>query len=296
MGTLITVLWEFEAMGTVWSIEIETARPDISSLEKKVKDRIALFDVTYSRFRQDSQVMKWSQPGIYPLPKDAIPLLSFYKQLYALTGGRVTPLIGQLMSDAGYDAQYSFIEKTRQASPVWDEVLEYDDHQLTVKQPNVLDFGAAGKGYLIDLVTKIITNDNLSQSILIDAGGDIRHWQRIQNSDEALVIGLENPSDFSQVIATANLQNGSICASAGSRRQWGGGHHIIDPILLRSPSQIVATWVMADSAMVADGLATALFFVKPEELASAFQFSYAVLDQHNSLSYSPRFLQEVFTS
>src|SRR5439155_997606 len=37
---------------------------------------------------------------------------------------------------------------------------------------------------------------------------------------------------------------------------------------------VVATWVVADEAVTADGLATALFFTTPERLAEVFRFSY----------------------
>jgi thiamine biosynthesis lipoprotein len=58
--------------------------------------------------------------------------------------------------------------------------------------------------------------------------------------------------------------------------------------------EIVATWVIAEQTMIADGLATALFFVPPEQLREAFQFEYARMHYNGSLEYSPRFKEGIF--
>jgi thiamine biosynthesis lipoprotein len=55
---------------------------------------------------------------------------------------------------------------------------------------------------------------------------------------------------------------------------------------LASPRRILATWAIADTAMLADMMATCLFFVPPERLTS-FDFRYAVIYEDRSLRYSP---------
>ena len=111
------------------------------------------------------------QPGTYTLPPDAAPLFSLYEKLNRLTGGRMTPLIGQLLADAGYDADYSFERRHLRELPTWEAALEYAYPTLTIKQPGILDLGADGKGYLIDIIAAILHADGIS--VCIDAGGDI---------------------------------------------------------------------------------------------------------------------------
>jgi thiamine biosynthesis lipoprotein len=217
--------------------------------------RIDIFDKAYSRFRSDSLVTEMSKKaGTYVLPDDAEPMLSLYYDLYRKTSGLITPLIGNIISDAGYDAEYSLNQKKElEVAPTWEEVIEYFHPKLIIKKPALLDFGAGGKGYLVDLVGEVLEANGISE-YCIYAGGDILHKNKTP-----LRVGLENPVDTSQVIGVYTLGNGSICGSAGNRRTWGNFTHVINPKTLTSPKDILSVWVSAKTAMLADSLATALF-------------------------------------
>ncbi len=260
------------------------------TLLAEIHGLIGTFDQTYSRFRADSLVTTMSKRrGTYALPSDAMPLLEFYKKLYDATDGQVTPLIGQALSDAGYDADYSFRQQALSRPPRWEEVISYDADTITLQRPALLDFGAAGKGYLVDLVSELLEARSVSD-YLVDAGGDMR---RRRASDQPLPVGLENPFDTSQAVGVVRLGSQSLCASAGSRRAWGAYHHILDPTLLMSPREVSATWVLAADTLTADGLSTALFFTAPARLQD-FAFSYALLNRDMSLVYSADFPVDVF--
>ena len=69
----------------------------------------------------------------------------------------------------------------------------------------------------------------------------------------------------------------------------------MNPRAGRSTDSLQAVWVVADSAMVADGLTTALFFVEPEELKKHFNFSYALVSTEGRLRYSSDLPAEFFT-
>ena len=321
--------YEFEAIGTRWNIElleplindIDYASDDVrnaeaDNLKRAIDGRIRQFDKDYSRFRHDSLVSNMARKaGSYTLPADARPLLDFYQQLYTLSDGAVTPLIGQTLSDAGYDATYSFKPGVLTVPPTWPEVLDYQFPVLTLKQPALLDFGAAGKGYLVDIISELLTNYGLA-NYCIDAGGDIVYRT---TTSQHLEVALEHPTDFSQAIGVASLYNQSLCGSAGNRRTWtvNAGrqtyHHILNPSKLTSPDHIRAVWVVADSGLVADGLATALFFVKPEALTNVtniakltkparltkscapYSFEYAIIYKDMSLQHSAGFPATFFS-
>lgn len=275
----------FDAIGTTWSIDVTSKVTELEwrKLGEDIAACIAEFDKTYSRFRKDSWVTKLAhRAGTYELPDDAEPLLSFYKQLYDATGGLVTPLIGQVMNDAGYDARYSLTSKVLSRPPKWEEVISCSGNTLSMERPALLDFGAAGKGYLVDIVGGIIQSAGITEYV-INAGGDILHKTAAGQSIE---VGLENPFDTSQAVGIVALSNQSLCASAGSRRAWGRYHHLINPQTLKPVQEIAATWAVADNAMLADGLATALFFVPPQTLIKTFKFRYAVLYDDMGLEYS----------
>jgi thiamine biosynthesis lipoprotein len=282
----------FEAIGTHWLIELyePITKPHLAQLRAAILTRIDQFDALYSRFRADSLVTKLSQTsGSYEFPPDVLPLLAFYRQLYDVTEGKVTPLIGQLLADAGYDATYSLTPKPLQPVPSWDEALSVAGQQITARQPVLLDFGAAGKGYLVDIIGELIETRNIA-AYCVDAGGDIR----FRHPTTALTVGLEHPDDPSLVIGTVALRNQSICASAGNRRAWRGYHHIMDPTLLTSMNAVKASWVVAASTMQADGLATALFFTPAARLKTFQPFEYAVMEPDNAVSFSKFFAGRLF--
>jgi len=279
--------YRFEALGTQWAIETDT---EISlSLKATIQDRIEAFDKVYSRFRNDSLITKISQQaGQYLFPEDALRLFDFYRSLYDLTDGKVTPLIGDMLARAGYDAEYSLKPKPQQSALTWDNAMSWDGNTVTTTRPVTLDVGAAGKGYAVDIIATIL--DEHFDEYVIDASGDIRHKGTSRNT-----VGLEHPLDAGKIIGAVEVQNRSLCASASNRRAWGEDmHHIFDPDEMAPTKDIIATWVIADEAMIADGLATALFFVDAKKLNKQYDFEYVRMYVNGSVEYSKYFAEKLY--
>jgi thiamine biosynthesis lipoprotein len=199
----------FEAIGTHWEIEVpsESTPRQLTHLQRRVVERIEEYDLDYSRFRPDSLVTLMAKSaGTYDLPPDAQPLFDLYREMYELTDGAVTPLIGQVLSDAGYDANYSLQAGGMHPTPAWDEVLVYTFPQLTLKTPALLDLGAAGKGYLVDIVAGILREEGI-ENYFVDAGGDMAY-----RGAEPLRVGLEHPTNLKQAVGVAELESGRSCA------------------------------------------------------------------------------------
>jgi thiamine biosynthesis lipoprotein len=289
------VRFSFEAIGTKWNIELFDAVSEktAGALKSEILARIETFDKHYSRFRDDSLVSKMSrEAGRYTLPDDAQPLMDLYQKLYTISGGSVTPLIGQTLVEAGYDAEYSLQPGELTKPPKWEQAMEYDFPHLLIRSPALLDFGAAGKGYLTDIIGGLLKSWGAS-AFCIDAGGDILYKT---SSDTPLEIALEHPGDTAKAIGIAKIHDQSLCGSAGNRRAWGQYHHIINPRTLASPRHIAAAWVVADTGLLADGLATAVFFMNPKVLALHFDFEYAIVRADYSLAHSPDFPADFFVS
>lgn len=285
--------FSFEAIGTHWQIDISEGRaPEAYDLLfTKIKERIEVFDRAYSRFRDDSLITRLSQgSGTFALPEDAGPLFDLYENLYRLTDGAFTPFIGSVLEEAGYDAHYSLKPRQINTPLAWDEALEYHFPRLTVKRPAVLDFGAVGKGYCIDLVGKILLQEGI-HCFIIDAGGDILHHSA---AGAHIRVGLEHPENPKQVIGVVSLGEGSICGSAGNRRAWGRFHHIIDPRTLTSPRDIISVWVTAADALHADALTTALYLGVLPNVREHFDFEYCILNADYTFDKSPGFKAEMF--
>ncbi|AXT83777.1 FAD:protein FMN transferase [Aeromicrobium sp. A1-2] len=281
--------WQFEAIGTAW--QVDTPEPIVVDVMAEVLDRIERFDQAWSRFRADSLVCDIARsPGAWAMPEEADHLLTFYDELHGLTDGGVNPLIGRTLADLGYDASYSLVASTSPAGvPAWD-TISWDPPTLTTIEPVVLDVGAAGKGLLVDLVSSILGRG--LEQFTVNASGDIYH-----RGTSALRVALEDPRDPAMAIGVAELQaDVALCASATNRRAWGEGlHHVLDARTGRPTHDVVATWVVvAQSCMLADGLATAHFLAEPSVLMGRFEHEFVRMYADGRLEWSPSFPGEVF--
>jgi FAD:protein FMN transferase len=286
---------DFEALGTHMALSIwdDISAGRFAAIASEAVDFVTRFDMLYSRFRPDSLITELSKKtGIVEVPTDLVAMLQLYAQIHTATKGKINPCIGNALSDAGYDANYSFIEKQIRPTPLLPDALTIlDATHIALHQNVLLDLGALGKGYVIDLVYEYVRSQGIQQ-FLVDGSGDIRY----SSEGESIVCGLEHPLDPTLVIGTLSITGGSLCASAINRRAWGQGrNHYIDPDTGESPTEIIATWVHAESAALADALASALFFSPPEALAE-FTFEYLILSKSLKSKSSAGFTAELFTT
>lgn len=253
--------WAFEALGTSWEITTDRALPNAAT--ERVGAELDRIDRFWSRFRTDSTVAEMARSsGRWSVASSDRPLIDWYRTLYTWTGGAVSPLVGQILDDAGYDADYSLTPADSIASARrWDDVIGWDGDELVIHTPTLLDVGAAGKGFAVDRAAAIIA-DYVTEFI-VDAGGDMV----ISPRAEPVRIALEHPLDATKAIGVVALAGGALCGSASNRRAWAHWHHIVDPRTAEPVTDVLATWVYAGDAMTADGLATALFFTPAAQLA-----------------------------
>ncbi len=228
------------------------------------------------------------------MPDDAPPLLELYRELYRASGGRVSPLVGRALESLGYDAQYRLTPSAdRQPVPSWEDALAWDGEYLTTATPVLLDVGAAGKGYLVDLVSDLLAEHGILQHV-VDASGDLR------TRGVPLRVALEHPLDASKAVGVVELSGGpgdaALCASASNRRAWGDGlHHVLDAVTGEPTSQVIASWAIASTARWADGAATALFFDTPPNFYELHNVVTIRMFANGRVERSPSFTGELFT-
>ena len=285
---------DFEAIGTAWTLS--TADPLEPSVRAEVSRVVGDYDRIYSRFRADSTVAAMArQAGSFDLPASAAPLLQLFDILNRVTAGAVNPLVGRSLEVLGYDAGYSFAVS---GAPVpaadWAGTVIWGESgsgvTVSTPVPVTFDIGAAGKGQLVDLVCAVLASAGHRQ-YTVDAGSDLRHA-----GADPLRVALEHPYDPSRAVGVLSVADGALCASAVNRRRWGDGlHHVLDARTGMPVDAVAATWVLAADAMTADGLATALFFAAPQELAAGFDFDYVRMFTDGRADYSPAMAGVLFT-
>lgn len=202
----------------------------------------------------------------------------------------MSPLVGRALETLGYDRTYS-LRPSGPARPVpaWDDAVAWNDGVLRTVRPVLLDVGAAGKGHLVDLVGQLLRSGGM-RDLVIDASGDIRRW-----GPGSIRVALEHPLDSTMAIGVVNLGEGAICASSVNRRAWGDGlHHVIDATTGLPTAAVIATWAIAPTALVADGVATALFFADADRLAEEFSIRYVRMFSTGRVEFSPDIDGELF--
>lgn len=210
----------YRALGTGMVISVDSPIDDKvrSAMESLIED----YEHVLSRFRNDSLIAalgKAEHGGSFDFPDWCAPLFDLYDALFSATSGAIDPCVGEDLIRLGYDASLS-LTVTRDAPEhlgalrgraVWGRDVTRHGTTLVTHEPVQLDFGACGKGYLVDLLGRMLQ----SSQFVIDAGGDL-----LIHAEQPISVALEDPEDQSHAIGIAHIANGALCASAPSRRHW----------------------------------------------------------------------------
>ena len=165
------------------------------------------------------------------------------------------------------------------------------DGAVTLEDGTKLDFGALGKGYAADLCRQELERRGLSG--ILSLGGNIQTVGK-KPDGSSWVIGLQSPDDPGAFAATLTLTGSRAVVTSGDYqrcfeqdgRLW---HHIFDPQTLRpADTGLRAVTVVADSGLLADGLATALFVLGKDAALELWRasgdFEAVFIDSDGSLT------------
>ncbi|NNF55388.1 MAG: FAD:protein FMN transferase [Acidimicrobiales bacterium] len=126
--------------------------------------------------------------------------------------------------------------------------------------PNVdgqLNLNAIAKGYIVDQASRRASR--FARKVIISGGGDIRHL-----GAGSVTVGIEDPLrpyDNVAPFRRATISNQGLATSGTARR----GKHVIDPRTGQPTDHIASASVIAEDAVTADVLATALTVLSVED-------------------------------
>ena len=328
------------ALGT--GIIISSSVPISQRVQKRIRAFVEEYESVLSRFREDSLVSRMARAehgGEFEFPAWAGPLFALYSEFYSATHGAFDACIGADLLALGYNNSVQFVPESassasddsdswsnyRRALPVtWSDISQDSGSAtLCTNRPVQLDFGAAGKGYFVDLVTQIIKEELGSDlpadsdspvdfDFLVNAGGDMRACFSEEN--DQIKVALENPFDTTQAVGVASIASGALCASSAARRRWNVkdkngfesnliATHLINALDGIPACDLCASWAYVSSktcdfpTAYADALATALFVSQESNLQKIVQTTsaeFAVISPNHALRKTRAFPAHFF--
>lgn len=226
-------------------------------LEQLLTDEVARLDRLASRFRDDSELSAVNaRAGHWVETSWAfVTVLSACLQAAELTDGLVDPTLGGAIKAAGYDAWAE--QRTATEASVttgsWRQVQirpGQREAQVRIAPDSALDLGSVAKAWLADRLATTVARSGYE--VCANMGGDIRV---IAEQPWPVWADAELPG---APITQLNLLDAGLATSGIGRRNWAGGHHIIDP---RTGHPAQAVWhsvsAVAGSAADANAAATA---------------------------------------
>ncbi len=159
--------------------------------------------------------------------------------------------------------------------------------------------GGVAKGGIVDAAGAAMLAAG-AEAVLIDAGGDLLALGR-KSATHPWRAGIQDPRAPDDLLGSVELEDEALASSAGYARfvEIDGKryHHVLDPRTGWPSEGALGVSVIAPSAALADGLATALFVLGPKEglaLAATFPGVDAlIVDNAGTLHMSPGFEQRL---
>ena len=225
-----------------------------------------------SLYHDSSDVFKISENEVntdITLSPEVFEILNQSIDISEKTDGAFDVTIGAVKQLWHFDSDHSQIPDelflTASLKKVNYHFLQLLNKKVRLLQPGmVLDLGGVAKGYIIDRAIELLKNQGLKSGI-VDAGGDLRifgeHPERI-----IWKIGIRHPrkgsADFLGVLTTGEA---SVATSGDYERYFVKNgiryHHILDPVTGYPANRCVSVTIQAETALLADAYATAIFVI-----------------------------------
>jgi thiamine biosynthesis lipoprotein len=194
-------------------------------------------------------------------------ILSLCRELHAATGGAFDPASTALSRCWGFLERQprlpaeDELARARAASGMDKVVLDEAARSVRFSAPGVeLSFGAVGKGFALDRVTRSLQERGLG-SALVSAGGSSQRGWGAQQWELAL-------EPARREIARLRFEDAALATSgAGEQHFEENGRrygHVLDPRTGWPAEGVRSATVLASEAAVADALSTAILVAGPE--------------------------------
>ena len=252
-------IYSREGIGTHWWFEVLGSNAFAKSTQTTIDRVMDEFNRDYTRFTDTSYVGRLNtKKTLTNFPVELYDMLVVARDMYRASDGVFDISVGGVLHGLGYGDRK---HRGKVVPNFWDEVKLTRD-KIVIPSESVIDLGGLGKGWLIDKLVAAMQERGHKQFI-VNGGGDMYVC-----SDTPIEIALQHPTKHDESIGIIPITHGALAVSSSVMRTWQHDgqthHHIIDPATSQSSqSSIISTYVRADTALIADIMATILL-IKPE--------------------------------
>ncbi|HSN73384.1 MAG TPA: FAD:protein FMN transferase [Steroidobacteraceae bacterium] len=267
-------------MGTTYTVKtIGAGAVTQQEIEERIDAILGTVDLEMSTYRTDSALSRFNESRStdwYPVPEALAQVVAAAQDISAMTGGAFDVTVGPLVDLWGFgpggtrddlpdDAALSDARER-----VGYRLLEVrlDPPALKKQRPDLeVDLNAIVPGYAVDRIAAELDALDV-ENYLIDVGGELRARGR-NAQEQSWRVAVEEPVEgLREVHTIIRLENAAV-ATSGDYRQYfdvdGRRYsHTLDPRTARPVEHgLASVAIVAESAMLADALATALAVLGP---------------------------------
>ena len=252
-------------MGTIVTIEVTRDSDDSAEAIDSAFDWFREIESRCTRYDPASELMQLCRQTGVAVPASPIlfEALRFALDVAEETRGAFDPTIGHQMELGGFNREHRTREIvqsgiTPAAGTSWRDIrLNPVAQTVTLRRPLLLDLGAVAKGLAIDAAAREL---GPLRDFAIDAGGDLFLAGRNRNG-EHWTAGIRHPREDNEIVCRLKVSGKAVCTSGDYERP----NHILNPRTGQPATACVSATVIADTAMLADSLATAAFILGPKD-------------------------------
>jgi thiamine biosynthesis lipoprotein len=260
-------------LGTLVTITVVHPDPSVArGMVDEAFTEMTRLEAILSRYRPDSPLSRLNTVGrIDRAPSELLHVMTQALDYARMSGGAFDPTVAPLLKL--YTSRAERGEGLPDVATVAHtlRLVGYEGVHITgtgvaFDHPGMsVTLDGIAKGYIVDRTVATLVGAGADR-VLVDAGGDMASGGE-GSVDEPWTVAVQDPRDVHGAVDLVHLAGGCI-ATSGDYLQWftedRTAHHIIDPRTGRSPIHTASVSVVADSAMTADALSTAVMVLGPE--------------------------------
>ena len=298
------------SFGTSFSIQYKGNVNNEIKIKNQIDSLFKIINNSFSTYISNSDISKINRGDSLIVVDDHFKkvFLRSY-DIWKLSEGFFDPTVGSIVNAYGFGPGKKIKNISKKQLDSLIELTGFSKVSLTStgtikkKFSNIyLDFNAIGKGYIVDLISKLLNSYDI-KNYLIEIGGELIAKGKNPNSGNYWKVAIDDPNQKKnrQFIKTILLKNKALATSGNYRKYWVDSLsgikyvHTINPKNGKSiQSKILSVSVIASDCMTADAWATALM-IMPIELSKSIIESIEDVEAYWVLSNYSGY-DEIFSS